>query len=114
MRPVTLNCAEPGCRERAFYEVRTMKEDRELRSKPWRCMRHTRPEEVLSPENATRTQTLEVYERPYGKFWRRVGDKHGGTGFTHGPGFKAFAADLPVGAKLIVEAHLAVESEETT
>lgn len=106
MRPVTIRCAHPDCREHAYYEVRTKAEDLELRRKPWLCVRHSRPDAVLSNESPAKRQVLVSYEEPYGRFWRPEGSEKGGSGFAHGPGFKAFADDFPAGTRLVVESRL--------
>lgn len=109
-RPVSLPCAVEGCRERAYYEVATVAEDRELRAKPWYCSRHRKPDEVLSlvyqDERQEREQVLEVYEESYGRFWGIEGTGEGSNGIVSGPGFKAFASDFPAGTKLVVSARL--------
>ena len=105
LRPVTLWCAADGCRERAYYEVHTVKEDRELRAKVWYCLRHTRPESVLSPHNQFRATALLCVERPHGRFWMRS-DGYVGSGFEHGPGFKAWAKDFEPGTRLEVTATI--------
>lgn len=104
-RPVTLRCAEPDCRESAFYEVRTVAEDRELRSKPWRCVRHSHPEIVLANIGDERGQTLVCVEKSYGRFWFPEG-KTTGSGYLHGPGFQAFAEDFQPGTRIHVSAHV--------
>jgi hypothetical protein len=39
-------------------------------------------------------------------FWFPEGGPRTGSGFQHGPGFRAFANDFPVGTRLIVTARL--------
>lgn len=139
-------CGEPGCRERARY-VYDLKRDyteayQRYAAEPWRCTRHTRPDEVLSANNPIRRVTLtatkvrtgwydrdlaayERYmanppERSYGwrptkpdpknefldgLYWTAEGERPG-SGFTYGPGFKAFGRDFPEGTKLIVTAEV--------
>lgn len=123
MRQVTIRCAQDGCPDSAFYEVRTVKEDRELRQRPWYCQRHSKPNEVLGTENTTLTVVLESYEkvsqvatwdRQRGgmfkdhRYWRREGTVESGSGFTHGPGFKAFANDFPAGTKIVIDVRLEI------
>lgn len=84
----------------------TKAEELRRRQKPWYCTRHTRPEEVLTESNAVREHVLEVYEMSYGKFWRAAGTDQSGSGFTYGPGFKAFADDFATGTRLIVTARI--------
>ena len=69
----------------------------------WRCVRHTDPEAVLSPSNLTREVTFTLGPSPNGPglYWL---PSHGGlvSGFTHGPGWKAFREDFPEGTVLRV------------
>jgi hypothetical protein len=110
-RPISevVRCAEDGCRETAYYEhasQREAAESRQWRAKhPYRCLRHTRPGEVLTQDGTERVGVLTVYEESYGKFWRGETDKSG-SGSAHGPGFKAFAKDFPAGTRLVVTARI--------
>jgi len=108
-REFTLVCASPDCGEWSLHAADTKAEELRRRQKPWYCTRHTRPEQVLTPTNTVRERVLEVYELPFGKFWREAGTEESGSDFTHGPGFKAFADDFPVGTRLIVTARLETE-----
>lgn len=107
--PLRFTCAHEGCGEMANYRYQTKRdlmESFELKNYSngrWRCIRHSRPEEVLSPSNLRTLAELTVEERPYGKFF-------GNFGFVSGPGFKVFADDLPVGTKLVVSASIALPS----
>jgi hypothetical protein len=101
IKTYTVRCVEGGCREYALYEY-TRKTD--PRVKDWRCARHTRPEEVLTI-GASRTTTLTVVELSHGKFWRADG-KSAGSGFTYGPGYRAFAGDFPAGTRLVVSVQI--------
>ncbi|HVS86461.1 MAG TPA: hypothetical protein VHD91_12605 [Gaiellaceae bacterium] len=105
MRPVSLPCAWEGCTERAHYEVRTKSEDIELRRKPWYCVRHSQPEEVLIGAHNARETTLVCVEGPYGRFWSPDGVT-ARTGFVHGPGFRAWASDFEPGTRLVVSARI--------
>ena len=71
----------------------------------WKCVRHSRPDEVLSESNRQTSIELTVEQKPYGRYF-------GNTGFLSGPGFKAFAADFPAGAKVIVSAVLILPDDE--
>lgn len=108
--PLMFTCGHEGCKEQAIYRYSTrrdMMESFELKNYTngrWRCVRHTRPNEVLSASNLSTTHELTVEQRPYGKFFEH-------SGFVRGPGFKAFAADLPEGTRLVVTAQLILPSE---
>lgn len=96
-------CAEPGCKEIAFFGYDTQRELRAstYRSRDWLCTRHAYPDEVLSAWNPT-TEHVMVSKRGAADrlYW------NGSSGFTFGPGFKAFADDFPEGARLVVTAHV--------
>lgn len=127
----------PGCSKLGFFEYSTQREyaahQTSLRTRPWRCTRHTAPDEVLSTENPTRTFTL-VATPGEGLlsdelFWKAEGADRLDGGFVHGPGFKAYASDFPAGTRMTVtvqvqppvevladartEEHLDATAEET-
>lgn len=124
---IRLACTFEGCKERSFTTATTRREETEIRQQyqhsPYRCVRHTNPDEVLSADNPERTTTIvaqKVEATPIrgldkpgevryldGLFW----DKR--TGFTYGSGFKAYASDFPPGTKLIVTARIELPSEES-
>ena len=95
-------CEEAGCREVAHFEYDTLRDRAESHktARPWRCVRHTNAEQVLSVSNPRREMLLTV------GLFDGCGDAHFFTevrnGFIHGPGFKAFAGDLPIGARVRV------------
>lgn len=126
----------PGCGERSNFEFDTLKERSEYEKKflPWACTRHIKPVEVLSADSQARQMVLVAskvrsgyYERNLadyraavargsdwarepkefldGLFWIPEGGTTG-SGFTHGPGYKAFADDFPEGTRLIVTAWI--------
>ena len=106
---IRYNCAETGCSERYRTVADTRALERDIRVRyakhPWRCTRHTYPDEVLSASNTTRTtvltaQRLERYPDLPDLFWGES------SGFSFGPGFKAYAKDFPPGTKLIVTARI--------
>lgn len=133
-------CGHPGCKERGLYAYPTLRELREAvkryAKEPWRCTRHSQPDEVLSAKNPVRhvelvaskvrcpgyDEDLRRYERriaeqsPYpgrrpdeflpGLFW--IGDGEARSGFTYGPGFRAFATDFPEGTKLLITAEIEI------
>lgn len=114
---MNLRCAEPSCRETSFSVSTTRRDQAEAyayyREHPWRCTRHTRPDEVLSAADPARESVLEVRERPnLGLRWMLLEDeKSGGNGFITGPGFKAFAKDFPPGTRLVVTARIELPTE---
>jgi hypothetical protein len=103
---------------------------------PWTCSRHREPDKVLRPDNPSTTVTLVAskvrnsrYDRDLadyeaavarrsayarkpdefipGLYWLPEGGGHG-SGFTHGPGFKAHADDFPEGTRLTITATVEV------
>lgn len=110
------SCAEEGCREFDFSEV-SYKADyidaqRRQRANPWKCLRHDHPEAVLSPTNRERTFVItsgksERHPHLDNLFW----DRPFTTGFTSGPGFKAYADDFPEGTKIIVTTRVELPEE---
>lgn len=111
--PLTFPCAHEGCMERARYVYQTkrdLQESFELKNFSngrWRCIRHSRPDEVLSAQNPKTRAELTVDEHPHGRYF-------GHSGFISGPGFKAFAKDFPAGAKVIVTAELVLPDPDHT
>ena len=101
---IQLSCAETGCREWTFSEASTRAEEREIRERyakrPYRCYRHTRPNDVLSVDNDATTVTLTNVEGRSGRYW------DGRNGLLSGPGFRAIAKDFPSGTRLIVTAQI--------
>lgn len=104
VRTVRFKCGHEGCQEVANYEVHSNDEARRLYAAEgngkYRCVRHTRMEEVLSASNSRRTVDLANEQKENGCYWG------GGSGFTYGPGFKAFAKDFPPGTILRVTAEV--------
>lgn len=103
---LSLRCAHPGCAEYAHFEYDSIRERQRASEnrREWKCVRHSSPDETLGAGNMARTCVLVNVRMPYGLFWREEGATVGGGGFVHGPGFQAFAADFPEGAKLTVTA----------
>jgi hypothetical protein len=58
----TFTCAEPGCRETAFYVHSTRKDEadayRRQRENPFRCSRHADPARNLRPGNESTRRVL--------------------------------------------------------
>lgn len=99
-------CSYEGCKEVAHYNYDTRK-DMVAASKfrdAWTCSRHSAPDEVLSIGNPVLSKTMVAEKSKYPNldslFWA------GSWGFTHGPGFKAWADDFPEGTKLVVTAQI--------
>ena len=106
-------CAKPGCLETAYFEYDSQRERAEAEKRraesPWRCTRHLREDEVLSPANLERVAVLTAAKVFYqgkpikGLFWKGPGLN---SGLTIGPGFKAFADDFPEGTQLVITARV--------
>lgn len=96
------NCAQEGCKEVGRWTYTTQRDlatSYEFKNE-YRCVRHTRPQEVLSQENTATEKVLTAVRGAGGNLY------FGGFGFVHGPGFKVFADDFPEGARLIVSARI--------
>lgn len=97
-------CGHEGCGEWSLHQYANQREyiagERLHGGGKWRCVRHTKPEEVVSVENSRRETVLTVVEFEYGKFW------NGTRGVVHGDGYNAYAADFPVGTRLKVTVEL--------
>jgi hypothetical protein len=120
-RTKTVQCAEAGCRETTFYSYTSQREYAEITKRqaerPYKCTRHSDPDQVLRPDNTERTHVLVASRVPFksrygdgpewlrGLFWLEEG-RDSGSGFTFGPGFKAHASDFPEGTRLVVTAHV--------
>lgn len=100
-------CSQPGCGEWAHWEYDTRKDMREASARryAWKCTRHSRPEEVLSSDRLEITTTLIATKSGSGVYW--YDGNRLGSGFSGGPGFKAWAEDFPEGTRLTVTAHIA-------
>lgn len=102
------NCAADGCNEYSRFADVTRKDQeqtyRNYGNGKWRCVRHSREEEVLSVSNHLRIFEIASEAKSSGIYW-------GNMGFTHGPGFKAFAEDFPVGTVLKVTAEIILPAE---
>ena len=103
-------CGHDGCRESSNYRYPTKRdlmesfERKHYSDGRWKCIRHSRHDEVLSAKNTETRIELLVKETPHGRFF-------GHNGFVFGPGFKAFAKDFPPGSKIIVSAVLVLPSD---
>lgn len=109
----TFRCGEQGCRETTISVETTRRDADEVyaryRKTPWRCLRHTYPDEVLNPVSLTREAGLTVMQSKYRKEFH--GDRYP-RGFVDGPGFRAFADDFPVGTVLRVTAQIMLPAVE--
>lgn len=110
-------CVHDGCTERAFYAFdRRADQERERKwldeRGGWRCVRHTKPDEVLSEDAPIREVVLVSRQESYGRFWAPEGATTGGSGFIYGPGFKAYADDFPPGTRITVTATIALAGED--
>lgn len=102
-------CGHPNCTEFQTYESTRRADQADLNrrygNKKWRCVRHSQPDQVLGLTNRVIVHEAECREHFYesksiGLFWG------GGSGFVHGPGFKAFAKDFPAGTVLRITAEV--------
>jgi hypothetical protein len=115
-----LYCAEPGCRETGFSESSTRREEAETlewyRKHPYRCYRHSAPDEVLSVTNLETIAVLTAQEHRYtdrrgqervspGLYWG-ISPEKATNGSVSGPGFRAICNDFPAGTRLIVTARI--------
>jgi hypothetical protein len=107
VRAVSRRCADASCGEYGYFT------DGSDAPATWRCTRHTSPDEVMVLVGQTRISTL-VATRLFsdgrspvslGLFWIPEGATTG-SGFTHGPGFKAYANDFPEGTRIVVTAQV--------
>lgn len=100
-------CGHPGCNEFARYEADSRKHyiDLSIRYGPgkWFCVRHSQPGEVLSTSNEKIVNELRVIESRGSLYW---GKDTAWSGFSSGPGFKAFASDFPEGTVLRITAEI--------
>ncbi len=109
-RTVTHVCAEPGCNETRFFIYTSQRQYAEIAAdqqrRPFRCSRHDEPDQVLRPDNLSRSTALIATRIRDRLYWLPEGRTSGGSGFSFGPGFKAHADDFPEGARLVVEARV--------
>lgn len=109
--PLMFKCKHEGCKEHVTYRYasrRDLAESFELKCygrDGWLCTRHAKPSEVLSTENLETVCELQSRQEPYGRYFNSAG-------FVHGPGFKIWADDFPVGTKLIVTARVILPEDD--
>jgi len=115
-------CGHEGCKEFAIYDYYSADERKRLYRTydqgRWRCTRHMRMEEVLGSDNHRTVCEYTAKKVPAtfgeyldGLFWTK-GDAASGSGFTSGPGFKAFASDFPAGTVIRVTAEIILPQAE--
>lgn len=100
-------CSHEGCSEYGLYEA----DDRAHAARlyetygngKYKCVRHSRPEEVLSQESLVKTYSMRVFKEHHGMFW---GIDKASNGFVYGPGFKAYADDFPEGTEIRITAEI--------
>lgn len=103
--PLRFECKHAGCKESTTYRFDTLRDLRgsfELKhygKDGWLCIRHQRPDEVLSSDNPQIVTELINEEHEHGRF---LGNRR----FVYGPGFKAFAQDFPPGTRLLITARV--------
>lgn len=108
--PLRFVCNYPGCTESANYRYptrRDMMESFELKNYSggrWRCVRHNKPDEVLSASNPRTRAEIVLEQKSHGKYF-------GNFGFVSGLGFRVFADDFPAGTRLIVTAEIVPPAE---
>ena len=108
--PLRFECSNPGCKESVNYRYDTRRdltnsfELKNFSGGRWKCLRHKDPDRVLSSDNLATEQTLVCEQTEYGRYF-------GGQGIVIGPGFLAYAKDLPVGTKLIISARIELPSQ---
>lgn len=101
-------CGHEGCKEYAHYECHTRAEQTDLFRKyangKWLCTRHSNPETVLSPTNLKTVNEVQSKQHLYDG--KSIGLYWGNSGFSSGPGFRAWAKDFPEGTVLRVTAEI--------
>ena len=113
--PLRFECSHPGCKESVNYRYDTRRDlanSFELKNYSggrWNCLRHKDPNRVLSPNNPEIEQTIVCEQTEHGRYF-------GGQGLVTGPGFLAYAKDLPAGTRLIISARveLPTKSEDAS
>lgn len=108
-------CAESGCSEWFYYDYELKRDkiaaDKRRNERPWRCVRHSQKDTVLSPLN-----TKIVTELVCGKSKKYPdldGLFFGESGFVFGKGWKAFANDFPPGTKIVETVEVILPSKRT-
>lgn len=104
----TLQCVEPGCREVGRYAYDNRKDYERIHRtySPYKCFRHSNKATWLTPEDRSRTTELTVAARSHGLYFEPISN-----GYTHGPGFNAYASEFPAGTRIIVTATALLPDE---
>lgn len=103
-------CSHDGCSDTTFTSFDTQRDYREFLTrrakvgKPYLCIRHSDPDRNLRPDHLATQQVLVASRSRHasGLYWVPEGSDLSGSGFTHGPGFTAYATDFPEGTRLTV------------
>jgi hypothetical protein len=103
---VSARCQHPDCKETAHWTFDTRREaaNHYPERQRWKCLRHDTPELVLSPNCHDRVMEYTCTVKGDYRYWHdgvRLG-----SGFAHGPGFRAYADDFPEGTVLTVRSHV--------
>ncbi len=105
---VYVRCTHPsGCSESSAYAADTRAEEARIRSEyvaKWTCLRHSAPDEWMTPTNAKRSVSCTARKLPNcgdALFWIADGATTG-SGFTFGPGFRASTKEFVEGSRLTV------------
>ena len=88
-----------GCRETGIYEYDNLRDAARIQRDyvdKWKCLRHSRGG-WLTPDNLSTSTKLTVVD--HGSF-RSFGEIR--NGYAHGPGFNAYASELPIGTVIEV------------
>jgi hypothetical protein len=106
-------CAEDGCREVSItrYELKRDYAEAVRREKdqpPWKCLKHAEPDKVLSVHNREIVYITEPSRELFSERYPDIshGIRWGTSGTMYGPGFRAWAEDLPLGTQVVVTAQL--------
>ena len=103
-------CSHPGCKEWSYFEYDSRQDARagERTRASWKCVRHRKPDELLSLTNTRREVVLTVKPGE-----GRISDHHFwatsarlNSGLQYGPGFRALAGDFPLGTRLRITAEI--------
>lgn len=107
-------CGHDGCNEFVRYEADNRSHYIDLSKRygngQWRCVRHAQPDQVLSASNSKTVEELRVINSDGNLYW---GKEKAFSGFSHGPGFKAFAEDFPEGTVLRITAEIIRQGEQS-
>lgn len=132
----SFRCGHQGCTESVLYGYSNRESAKRLDASYGngraRCVRHTKPDEVLTLDNRKRsiTRTLVLHTiggtssslwpsrehgppKPLGNFWKSS-ETDSGNGFAYGDGWKAWGRDFPAGTRIVVRVEVeAIVPDET-